>query len=85
MTDYAGNKDVDMEREAVPVSAVNSSSKIDSIMHNLIQLDQKRHRDGKGIKSLVFSRWKTTLDALGQTLSGSDMQYARIDGNLTLN
>ena len=50
MSDYAGNKDVDMEREDVLVSVVNSSSKIDSIMHNLHQLDQKRHRDGKPIK-----------------------------------
>jgi SNF2 family DNA or RNA helicase len=36
------------------------------------------------LASLVFSSWTTTLDALGQTLNGSNMQYARIDGSLTL-
>ena len=38
----------------------------------------------KLLASLVFSCWTTTLDALASTLSGQGLQYARIDGSLTL-
>lgn len=34
--------------------------------------------------SLVFSCWTTTLDALASALSRQRLQYARIDGSLTL-
>ena len=34
--------------------------------------------------SLVFSCWTTTLDVLASALSGQRLQYARIDGSLTL-
>lgn len=47
---YAGNNDVDMELDDVLQSGAESSSKIDSIMCNIIQLDQKRHSDDKPIK-----------------------------------
>ena len=50
VSQYAGNNDVDMELDDVLQSGAESSSKIDSIMCNLIQLDQKRHSDDKPIK-----------------------------------
>lgn len=85
VADVPGDDDGgDIDLNASTVSRPGWSSKIDSVVNNLVQLEQRRHPDAKPIKSLVFSFWTRTLDSLACALSSRNMASARIDGSLGL-
>ncbi|KAI9819643.1 MAG: hypothetical protein M1827_007093 [Pycnora praestabilis] len=75
--------DTDMDREETPPHSSASSSKIEKVLHTLLEL--RTQCDGQPpIKSLVFSCWRTTLDCMECALSGSSIPFLRFDGRDSL-
>ncbi|RDW68839.1 DEAD/DEAH box helicase [Aspergillus mulundensis] len=61
------------------------SAKVQALLRNLAKEQRaERERAPNHSKSVVFSQWTDMLDLVAESLKGSDYQYARIDGQSSL-
>ncbi|KAL9610822.1 MAG: hypothetical protein Q9167_004491 [Letrouitia subvulpina] len=75
---------VEMDWDATSAQNSGFPSKVNSVVANLIHLEREQNNDSTPIKSLVFSFWTTTLNALEDALVARNMTCTRIDGSLSL-
>ncbi|SLM38846.1 Zinc finger, RING/FYVE/PHD-type [Lasallia pustulata] len=67
-----------------PQKPTTTSSKISTVISQLLEIDRRcRSDDGSG-KSLVFSCWTTALDDLQRVLTDQGLPFVRIDGSCSL-